>query len=211
MKFVDEINTWTSKYTLILLIGPSKYSGVLDTLLNYASHKSIPLFYIRSIGFYSQFQVQLPAKFPIVDTHPDPISTQDLRLLDPWPELLDFMRTKTKDLDSLSDHEHGHVPYLLLLLHYLEKWKDLHDGKPPQNYQEKKAFKAMVDEAARRDNAEGGEENFDEAAAAILKSLNPPSIPSGVQEVLESEDARNLKKEVRILSDNSATKLTGSM
>ena len=207
VKFVDKIDDWTSKYTLILLIGPSKSYGVLDTLSNYASHKSIPLFYIHSVGFYSQFSVQLPSKFPIVDTHPDPVSTQDLRLLDPWPELLEFMRTKTKDLESLSDHEHGHIPYLLLLLHYLETWKDSHDGKPPANYQEKKAFKALLEEGARRDNAEGGEENFDEAAGSVLKSLNPPSISSGIREVLESEDAKNLKKEVKTPRSRSISKL----
>ena len=181
---------------------------MLDTLSDYASRRSIPLFHIHSIGFYSQFSVQLPAKFPIVDTHPDPVSTQDLRLLDPWPELLEFMRTKTKDLESLSDHEHGHVPYLLLLLQFLERWKNSHNGTPPANYQEKKAFKAMVEEGARKNNAEGGEENFDEAAAAVLKSLNPPSISNGIREVLESEDAKDMKKEVRTLWKNSNNGLT---
>lgn len=165
-------------------------------MLSYYTEGSIPLFYIHSIGFYSKFSIQLPPKFPIVDTHPDPVSTQDLRLLTPWPELLEFMVTKTKNLDSLSDHEHGHIPYLLLLLHFLETWKNSHDGKPPATYQEKKAFKAMVEEGARRNNAEGGEENFDEAAAAVLKSLNPPSISSGVREVLESEDAKVVNQKV---------------
>ena len=194
-EFVGKIDTWI-EYTLILLIGPSSSHDALETLSNHASQKSIPLFYIHSVGFYSQFSVQLPAKFPIVDTHPDPVSTQDLRLLDPWPELLEFVSTKTKDLDSLSDHEHGHVPYLLLLLHFLEKWKASHDGKAPANYQEKKAFKARIEEGARRDNAEGGEENFDEAAAAVMKSLNPPSISSGVKEVLQSQEAKEVNQHV---------------
>lgn len=194
-KFVGKIDIWR-EYTLILLIGPLSSHGVVETLSNHALQKSIPFFYIHSVGFYSQFSVQLPAKFPIVDTHPDPISTQDLRLLNPWPELLEFVSTRTKYLDSLLDHEHGHVPYLLLLLHYLMNWKVSHDGNPPVNYQEKKAFKAMVEEGARRDNAERGEENFDEAAGAVLKSLNPPSISGGVREVLESEDAKDVNQHV---------------
>ena len=195
-QFVAEIEKWT-EYTLVLLVGPSNSPKVLERLSEHATNKSIPLFYIHSVGFYSQFSVQLPAKFPIVDTHPDPVSTQDLHLLNPWPELLDFLRTKTQDLDSLSHHEHSHVPYLLLLLYFLDKWKASHDGKPPASYQEKKAFKIMVEDGARMDNAEGGEENFDEAAAAVLKSLNPPSISSGLREVLESEDAKDINKEVR--------------
>ena len=44
---------------------------------------------------------------------------------------------------------------------------------------------------ARTSNPEGGEDNYDEAAAAVLKSLNPPSISSGLREVFESEDCKN--------------------
>jgi len=57
-------------------------------------------------------------------THPD--SLVDLRLLNPWPELSALAAEKTRNLDlpepegGMSDHEHGHVPYLLLLLGYLE-------------------------------------------------------------------------------------------
>ncbi len=213
--FVTNKDDWIM-YTVILLIGPLKphsglSHGILETISFYADWIKMPLFYIHSVGFYSQFSVQLPSKFPIVDTHPDPVSTQDIRLLNPWPELLKFMRTKTKDLGSLSDHEHGHIPYLLLLLHFLENWKASHDGKPPESYQEKKAFKVMIEEGARRNNAEGGEENFNEAAAAVLKSLNPPSISSGVREVLESEDAKDLNLKVRNGKKIMVTKLTTRM
>lgn len=137
--------------------------------------------------------MQLPAQFPIVDTHPDPASTQDLRLLNPWPELLEFLKKKTGKLSSLSDHDHGHVPYLLILLHFLNVWKASHEGQAPANYSEKKEFKALVESGARTNNAEGGEENFDEATAAVLKSLNPPSISSGLREVFEADDCQKLK------------------
>lgn len=137
--------------------------------------------------------MQLPAQFPIVDTHPDPASTQDLRLLNPWPELLEFLQKKTGKLSSLSDHDHGHVPYLLILLHFLNVWKASHEGQAPASYSEKKDFKALVESGARTNNAEGGEENFDEATAAVLKSLNPPSISSGLREVFEADDCQKLK------------------
>ena len=139
--------------------------------------------------------MQLPAEFPIVDTHPDPASTQDLRLLNPWPELTEFVHQKTDDLETLSDHNHGHIPYLLLLFHYLDKWRAINDGKAPKSYKEKSAFRDMVREGARRNNAEGGEENFDEAVGAVLKSLNPFEIPSGLREVLEVSDCQSPKPE----------------
>ena len=96
------------------------------------------------------------------------------------------MHLKTKNLETLSDHEHGHVPYLLLLLHYLDQWKASHHGIPPENYREKTAFRDLVKDGARKDNSDGGEENFDEAVGAVLKSLNPPSISSGLREIFDS-------------------------
>lgn len=166
---------------------------MLERIRQHADKLSIPLFYIHCQGFFSHFSVQLPAQFPIVDTHPDPASTQDLRVLNPWPELLEFLEKKTGDLDSLSDHDHGHVPYLLILLHFLNVWKDSHDRQAPANYSEKKEFKALVESGARTENSDGGEENFDEASAAVLKSLNPPSISSSLREIFEADDCQNLK------------------
>lgn len=134
--------------------------------------------------------MQLPEKFPVVDTHPDPASTQDLRLVNPWQDLLFFKDEQFGDLDSMNDHEHSHVPYVILLLHYLAEWKASHGGNPPASYSEKKEFKAIVEKGARTHNADGGEENFDEAAAAVLKSLNPPSISSGLREVFDDEECQ---------------------
>jgi amyloid beta precursor protein binding protein 1 len=101
--------------------------------------------------------------------------------------LVDFARELTKDIDGLDNFEHGHLPYVVILLHYLEQWKAAHDGKYPATYKEKTEFRKMVQSAARTDNPEGGEENFEEAAAAVLKTLVPPSLPSGLKEVFEYE------------------------
>ena len=168
----------------------------MEKIASLAWKESIPLFYIHSVGFYSQFSLQLPLQFPIVDTHPDPASTQDLRLLDPWLELAHFTRVKTADMENLSDHEHGHIPYLLLLLHYLERWKSTHDGKAPGDYKEKTAFRELVRQGIRRNNPEGGEENFDEAVGSVLKSLNPPSISSGLREIFDVDECIEPKPDV---------------
>ena len=207
---------------MIILTGPTRQDEVVKRVSKYASEHSIPFVYIHSVGFYSHFSVQLPAEFPIVDTHPDPASTQDLRLLNPWPELTAFMHKKTDDLETLSDHDHGHIPYSLLLLHYLDKWRASHDGKAPEHYKDKTAFRDMVRDGARRDNAEGGEENFDEAVGAVLKSLNPLSISSDLREVLDVAVCQIPKPEsanfwivahaIRIFySNNSALPLPGAL
>ncbi|ODM20199.1 hypothetical protein SI65_05187 [Aspergillus cristatus] len=181
------------QYKLVLISGPLKRSS-LNALSKGARELGIPLLYTHSVGFYSTFSLQLPAEFPIVETHPDPETTQDLRLVNPWPELAEA-GAQISNLDSMDNHQHGHVPYVLLLLHYLEKWKAAHNGSTPSNYKEKTEFREMVRASARMNNAEGGEENYDEAAAAVLKSLNPFSLRSTLREIFEMEKCKNLKPE----------------
>ena len=167
-------------YNLIILCAPVKFS-ILERLCKYASVSSIPLIYVQSVGLYSSFSIQLPSEFPIVDTHPDPDTTTDLRLLAPWSELSAEVDA-LDDIATLSDHDHGHIPYLLILLHHLKQWHTEH-GSYPSNFKEKTAFRDLVRSSARTKNPEGGEENFDEACAAVLKTIAPPPVGSGCKEM----------------------------
>ena len=158
----------------------------LDFVQEYSIKHKVPVISVHSSGFYSYFRTYLPGNFPIVDTHPDSTATTDLRLLTPWEELLKFSSELTGDIDNLSPHEHGHLPYLVILLHFLEKWKAEH-GSSPSTYKEKTAFRSLVTAGARTDNPEGGEENFDEAAAAVLKTISAPALSSSVKAVFDYE------------------------
>lgn len=160
-------------------------------MCEYAQQQSISIIHLQSTGFYSSFSVQLPQIFPIVDTHPDPDSTQDLRLLSPWPELAAEV-SALGDLDKLEDLDHGHVPYILILLYYLEKWKQKNGGKAPNTFKEKTQFRDMIKAAARTDTAEGGEENFDEAAGAVLKTIAPFSLKSGCKDMFENDSCKDV-------------------
>lgn len=179
-----------AQHKLVVISGPMRRSS-LDALCDAAKMRGIPVLYTHSVGFYSSFSLQLPANFPVVETHPDPESMHDLRLLYPWPELLEA-GARIRNLDELDDHQHGHVPYILLLLHYLEKWKEMHSGQVPSDYKEKSEFREMVRAGARTNNPEGGEENFDEAVAAVLKTLNPFSLRSSIREIFEMDEIVNL-------------------
>ncbi|CEL09451.1 Putative Complex: human APP-BP1 binds to the amyloid protein [Aspergillus calidoustus] len=189
-EILKEEPDFVSQYRLVLISGPIKHSS-LQSLCSAAKALGVPVLYIRSVGFYSAFSLQLPAVFPIVETHPDPESTQDLRLLNPWPELAEA-GASISNLDSLDDHHHGHVPYVLLLLHYLETWKKTHNGNLPLNYKEKTEFRDLVRSSARTNNPQGGEENYDEAVAAVLKSLNPFSLRSSTREIFELDECKDL-------------------
>ncbi|RMZ89705.1 hypothetical protein DV736_g3064, partial [Chaetothyriales sp. CBS 134916] len=176
-------------YNLIILCAPVETQH-LQRLCSHSSQSAIPLIYLQSIGFYSSFSIQLPAEFPIVDTHPDPETTTDLRLLAPWPEL-EAAAEALGDITKLSDHDHGHIPYLLILLYCLKQWHKEH-GSYPLDFKDKTAFRDTVRAAARTNNPEGGEENFDEASAAVLKTVAPPPIGQACKEMFAMDSCTSL-------------------
>jgi amyloid beta precursor protein binding protein 1 len=187
-------------YSLILVSAPID-PDVLTTISAHAAKTATPLVYMHCVGFYAHFSIALPPAWPIVDTHPDPVSTTDLRLVKPWPALLEFVESKTKGLETMENDDHGHVPYLLLLVYYLEEWKKAQDGRVPSTYKEKQEFRDMVRAGMRTDTPEGSEENYEEAISAVLKSLNEPTAGSAVREIWDADECRNLTHEVRRCQD----------
>ncbi|KAK6819752.1 hypothetical protein PG987_016235 [Apiospora arundinis] len=183
---LDQILSESPTYTLIMYTMPISPKD-LAVLKEYGQQHQTPLIAIHSAGFYSYFNIQLPGTFPIVDTHPEAERTVDLRLTRPWPELTQFAEEMTKDMDQLDDHEHGHLPYVVLLLHYLEKWKETHNGQLPTEYKAKLEFREMVAKSARTNNSEGGEENFQEAVAAVNRNIKEYKLESTLAEVFAHE------------------------
>ncbi|KHN99290.1 Molybdenum cofactor biosynthesis, MoeB [Metarhizium album ARSEF 1941] len=182
---LEELTASLGPFTVILYTLPLQKDR-LCFLESYAERQEIPLFSVHSIGYYSYFTLKLPGRLPIVDTHPGEDATADLRLLNPWSELSMFANRLTKDIDKQPDHDHGHLPLVAILLHYLEDWKDSHGGNPPLTYSDKLAFRNLVASGARRNNPEGGEENFEEAVAAVMKHVTPSSLPSSLKQVFDS-------------------------
>lgn len=178
------ITASSGPFTIIVYTLPLHQDRVCF-LETYARRQNIPLLSVCNVGYYSYFTLKLPGDLPIVDTHPDGDATADLRLLDPWPELSKFSREMTQDIDNLDDHDHGHLPLVVILLHYLEKWKSLHSDALPLSYSDKVAFRSFVADGARRDNPEGGEENFEEAVSAVMKHVNPSSLPRFLEQVFD--------------------------
>ena len=159
----------------------------LATIEAHVSQHQIPVVSIHSAGFYSYFRFILHGTFPIVDTHPEVEKTTDLRLLQPWPELSAFVKDMVKEIDGLDDHEHGHLPYVVILLHFLGQWRQSHDGKNPTTPKDKKEFGKFVMSGARTNNPEGGEENFQEAVDAINKNIKVPELEPGLEEVFNHQ------------------------
>ncbi|KAI0391814.1 hypothetical protein F5Y17DRAFT_439103 [Xylariaceae sp. FL0594] len=179
---LQKILSTSDPFTLIMYTNPIQQED-LATITAHARQNHIPVVSVHSAGFYSYFQFSLPGPFPIVDTHPEVDKTTDLRLLQPWPELSEFAKDMVQDIDKLDDHDHGHLPYVVILLHFLEQWRESHDGNNPLTYKEKSEFAKFVQGGARTNNPEGGEENFQEAFAAINKNIKVPELEAGLKEV----------------------------
>ncbi|KAI0874136.1 hypothetical protein GGS24DRAFT_490257 [Hypoxylon argillaceum] len=173
-------------FTLIMYTNPI-HKEELATIEAHASQHQTPVVCIHSAGFYSYFRFSLHGTFPIVETHPEVEKTTDLRLLQPWPELSAFAQEMVEGIDTLDDHEHGHLPYLVILLHFLDQWRRSYDGKNPTAPKEKREFGKFVLAGSRTNSAEGGEENFQEAIDAINKNIKVPELEPGLEEVFNHQ------------------------
>ncbi|KAK0334435.1 hypothetical protein LTR91_024901 [Friedmanniomyces endolithicus] len=176
-----------SPYNLIVAAAPT-HANILERIQTHSQTLHIPAFYFHSVGYLSSFSLLLPPAFPIVDTHPDSTATTDLRLLRPWSALSQFAKEKAEGLEdgTISAPDKAHIPWACLLLHYLEQWKQQHDGKVPNTYKEKSEFRNLVRAG------DPNEENFEEAYAAVLKTLNPPTAPSAVREIFAAPETQQL-------------------
>ncbi|KAK6531069.1 hypothetical protein TWF281_007895 [Arthrobotrys megalospora] len=177
-------------FTIVIATGdiPTATLLSLDSILY---PLGIPIFAVRCVGFTMTCRLAL-SEHPIVETHP--ASTVDLRLFNPFPELAALVDEKASSMDDkekMTTHEHGHLPYVLILLQALQEWRSTHDNNPPSNYSQKNEFKSLL--RSKMWNAD--EENFEEAIAAVLPHFNVPSIPSDTKAIFQDEKCTNLTKE----------------
>lgn len=141
----------------------------------------ISLIVLRSAGLIGSVRV-----YDAVHTIIEGKSDRDLdgyRIHSPFPELKEF--ADSIQLDKLDDFQHRHVPYFVLLIKFLDEWRSSHDGKIPQNFQEKQEFAARIKAKSRDWNEE---ENFQEAVKFAHKAfLNPSNLPANVEKVFSSD------------------------
>ncbi|XP_045138460.1 NEDD8-activating enzyme E1 regulatory subunit-like [Portunus trituberculatus] len=153
--------------------------STLLTLSKVLWDAKIPLVVVRSYGMIGYIRIQIE-EHTVIESHPDN-EIPDLRLDRPFSALEKYM--DSLDLDGMDDKEHSHVPYVVILYKFLQKWNQEH-GAPPKNYKEKKLFIQLLKTGMREKQSGENEENFDEAIKAVNTSLLPTSIPNGVQTLL---------------------------
>lgn len=179
-------NLQISKYTLVVAHNlPQHQLQSLSQLLWQDTNDAPPLVVVRSAGFLAEFFIQ-QHEHTIIESHSE--TAPSLRIDKPFLPLLQY--SQNLDFDALDPIDHGHVPYVILLVKVMQQWKQDHDGLPPQTHAEKVAFKQAIHNLKLKSD----EENFDEAQAQAYRSWTETKVPTGVAELfhdprLETPDA----------------------
>jgi amyloid beta precursor protein binding protein 1 len=178
---IEEDVSFFARFSLVIATNLSEKA--LLKLANFLYEQHIPLFVCRSYGFVGYLRLAVP-EHTIVESKPDD-APDDMRLYEPWAELVKF--GEAINMDELDSHHHSHVPFIVLLVKQMQKWRAEHGGKAPETKEDKALFKEQL----RDGQVESVETNYDEAIGAAYKAWTPFSIPYDVQAVLDDPKARD--------------------
>ncbi|KAJ2302579.1 hypothetical protein IWW52_006964, partial [Coemansia sp. RSA 2704] len=103
----------------------------------------------------------------------------DLRVMAPFAELRAY--ADSIDLEALDSTDLAHVPFVVLLIKAVDKWvAETGLAKTGLEYKHRKEIAKLVSRMAPAP----GEENFDEAAAAVNANCSDYEVPSEVSQIL---------------------------
>ncbi|KAI9456743.1 hypothetical protein F5148DRAFT_365848 [Russula earlei] len=153
-------------------LAPVLLTRLADLLWRNSS--SPPLIPVRSAGFLAEIFVQFHTH-EIIESHTE--TAPSIRIDKPFPALL--QAAQALEFDSMDTTDHGHIPYVYILVRALDDWKAAHNGLPPQTHAEKQEFKSILNAQRRTSD----EENFDEALAQAYRAWTPTVVPPHLVEL----------------------------
>eukprot|EP00904_Undaria_pinnatifida_P010541 jgi/Undpi1/6617/HiC_scaffold_20.g09096.m1 len=121
----------------------------------------------------------------VVESKPEG-NKPDLRISQPWPELLEYCRSI--DLEKQDDMLHGHTPWIVILVRKVEEWKEKHGGAMPDGKQ-RAEFKRSVKEGARQYEKEL---NYQEAVSDSYVAFQDARVPGQVQDLIGSPEVPDM-------------------
>lgn len=80
--------------------------------------RQVPVVSVGSLGFFGWVRL-CAGEYCLVDTKPEN-SPVDLRIANPFPELLEF--ASRFDLEAMDDEQHSHVPFIVILIQASSEW-----------------------------------------------------------------------------------------
>lgn len=171
-------NIRSTSYATVILSNPS--TSLLHAVSAVCWEHNTPFVVIRTCGLLGYMRLQLREQH-VTSSAAD---LYDLRIFNPFPELHDYCTGF--NLSELSDAEHAHVPYIVILYQALQRWKSEHGGLVPLTYADKKMFAAGVQSMARKKSMEV---NFEEALNNSFRSYAPIRIPEQITQLMSNMDS----------------------
>ena len=138
--------TINDNYDSVLTTNPeffSQFSSVVATELSEDKlcelsrilwKSNTPLLVACAYGLVGYIRIAVQ-EHEVIESHPDNYH-EDLRLDCPFPALQ--AHVDKINFDALDNAQHSNVPFLIILLKYLQIWKRSHDHSIPRSYLEKK-------------------------------------------------------------------------
>ncbi|KIK26147.1 hypothetical protein PISMIDRAFT_676286, partial [Pisolithus microcarpus 441] len=167
---------WLASFTVVIAhnLDNQILTKLSSLLWEHPSHPT--LIVVRSAGFLAEFFIQVH-EHTIIESHSE--TPPPLRIDKPFPALKEH--ALSLDFASMDPTEHGHIPYVVILVRLLEDWKRSHDGNPPRTYSERQEFKKSI--LALKVKLD--EENFDEAEAQAYRCWTETTVPPEIASLFD--------------------------
>ncbi|KAI7863001.1 NEDD8 activating enzyme E1 subunit 1 [Spinellus fusiger] len=177
--------TFFESFNIIIAANIGEKDGETLALLCERLQKTLIL--VKSKGLVGVFRVQSPEHAVVIETHPE--NPVDLRLGSPFSQLTAF--ANSFDLSRLDQSDHGHVPFVILILQAVASWKKEHNNEEPKSYSQRNEIKDLIRKSMRTVD----EENFEEAISNIWRLASSSSnIPSDILNIFEDPACINITR-----------------
>ncbi|GKV33152.1 hypothetical protein SLEP1_g41690 [Rubroshorea leprosula] len=133
---------------------------------------NVMLIFACSYGLTGLVRVSVK-EHTVIESKPDHF-LDDLRLNNPWPELMSF--AEAIDLNVQDPAAHKHIPYVVILVKMAHGWAKAHGGALPSTREEKREFKELL----KGRIIAMDEDNYREAIDASFKVFAPQGISKRV-------------------------------
>ncbi|GAU99400.1 hypothetical protein RvY_10410 [Ramazzottius varieornatus] len=200
--------SWLQSFSVII-VADNPSEGQLSSLSSLLWNAGIPLVICRAYGTIGYIRI-VHKQHHVIESKPDNF-VPDLRVESPFPQLQ--VLCDSFNLETMHKKQHSHLPYVILLVKFLQQWRAQH-GTLPSTFKEKSKFREYIDEQ-RLKNEDGvpfPEENFEEACKAVMKTIAVPKVPGSLSTLFDDPSCVNLTKSspkfwivVRALKDFTET------
>lgn len=175
--------TFVKQFSVVVVSQMGAGHPVVRHLAEGCFRANVPLVIVRAYGLVGSLRIQA-RELCVVDSK-DTNMAPDLRLHDPFDELV--RHVDSIDLEAMTDTTAiSHVPFVVILLKAVTKYRALHDGRLPKTRAEKNEFKNIATSLRPKDCPDLAE-NFTEALRNLQLRLcyhDAGEMPHAVRQVL---------------------------